>query len=450
MDLPVNQASSPLLSSRQSLPTRQSHVSVSDSPASSHHSTSRHPRQDISSRSPSAKRRTNPSISLGSPASTLGPPRRPRQAHTVSPGNAPCSQPIQSQSSTLANLDAFKTSLLQDMKALLQPVSDSIESLNSRLTAFETRPDKIPLNTTASTSSVIEVIDQNPTFTLTSATPADPLYNIESRRITISPALRKQIIEDPEVPQPGPRSRPQPSPRSTLQQDNIHLNNSISGLLQSARGFMENALAPSTHSSYSTAWSSFTQFCEQNRISYTSYNLQLLLAFIAHLRLSLRLAPSSIRCYLAGIQYQFRLQSIPSPLLSSVPEIRLTFRGMEKSLPPSSPSRQPISTDLLLHLIIALRQGCFNPFDDIVMETLCLIAFFGFLRCSEFSTPSTSSFPALGLKRSDLSQIPGNHFILHIRSSKTDQLSQGQSFTPPTVRVGLSSQPLPPGCSSSA
>ncbi|MGH0142528.1 UNVERIFIED_CONTAM: hypothetical protein FKN15_055417 [Acipenser sinensis] len=106
-------------------------------------------------------------------------------------------------------------------------------------------------------------------------------------------------------------------------------------------------------------------------------------------------------------------------------EIRLTLRGMEKSLPPSSPSRQPISTDLLLHLIIALRQGCFNPFDDIVMETLCLIAFFGFLRCSEFSTPSTSSFPALGLKRSDLSQIPGNHFILHIRSSKTDQLSQG-------------------------
>ncbi|MGH0133638.1 UNVERIFIED_CONTAM: hypothetical protein FKN15_056141 [Acipenser sinensis] len=107
-------------------------------------------------------------------------------------------------------------------------------------------------------------------------------------------------------------------------------------------------------------------------------------------------------------------------------EILLTLRGMEKSLPPSTPSRQPISTDLLLRLITSLRQGCFNPFDDIVMETLCLTAFFGFLRCSEFSTPSTSSFPALGLKRSDLSQIPGNHFILHIRSSKTDQLSQAR------------------------
>ncbi|MGH0122600.1 UNVERIFIED_CONTAM: hypothetical protein FKN15_033691 [Acipenser sinensis] len=196
MDLPVNQATSPLLSTRQSLPTRQSHVSASNSPASCHHSTSRHPHQDIGSRSSSAKRRTDPSISPGSPASSLGPPRRPRQAHTVSPGNAPCSQPIQSQPLTLANLDAFKTSLLQDMKALLQPVSDSIESLNSRLTALETHPDKtLPLITTASTSSVIEVIDPNPTFTLTSATPADPLYNIESRRITISLALCKQIIE---------------------------------------------------------------------------------------------------------------------------------------------------------------------------------------------------------------------------------------------------------------
>ena len=59
------------------------------------------------------------------------------------------------------------------------------------------------------------------------------------------------------------------------------------------------------------------------------------------------------------------------------------------------------------------------------METLCLTVAFGFLRCAEFSTPSISSFPALGLKCSDLSQIPGNHFILFIRSSKTVQLSQG-------------------------
>ncbi|MGH0146938.1 UNVERIFIED_CONTAM: hypothetical protein FKN15_009847 [Acipenser sinensis] len=73
---------------------------------------------------------------------------------------------------------------------------------------------------------------------------------------------------------------------------------------------------------------------------------------------------------------------------------------------------------------VTTGSGCFNLFNDIVMETLCLTAAFGFLRCTEFSTPSTSSFPPLVLKRSDLSQILGNHFILHIRSSKTVQLNQ--------------------------
>ncbi|KAK6473498.1 hypothetical protein HHUSO_G26938, partial [Huso huso] len=88
----------------------------------------------------------------------------------------------------------------------------------------------------------------------------------------------------------------------------------------------------------------------------------------------------------------------------------------------------PISTDLLLCLITALQQGCFNVFNDIVMETLCLTAAFGFLRCAEFSTPSTSSFPALGLKRSDLSQSPETTLSSTSDLQKTVHLSQGFSI----------------------
>ncbi|MGH0157107.1 UNVERIFIED_CONTAM: hypothetical protein FKN15_032860 [Acipenser sinensis] len=91
------------------------------------------------------------------------------------------------------------------------------------------------------------------------------LTSLKSPEITFSYSSglqNRQLHQDPEVPQPCPRSRPQTSSRTTLQQNNIQLNNSLSVLLQSARGFMENALAPSTRSSYSTAWSSFTHFCE--------------------------------------------------------------------------------------------------------------------------------------------------------------------------------------------
>ncbi|MGH0191659.1 UNVERIFIED_CONTAM: hypothetical protein FKN15_068504 [Acipenser sinensis] len=83
------------------------------------------------------------------------------------------------------------------------------------------------------------------------------------------------------------------------------------------------AFAPSTRSSHSTVWSSFTTFCAQIRISLTTYNLQHLLTFITYLRLSLNLAPSSIRNYLSGIQHQFRLQVISHGHCSSssVPSI---------------------------------------------------------------------------------------------------------------------------------
>ncbi|RXM95228.1 hypothetical protein EOD39_17113 [Acipenser ruthenus] len=97
----------------------------------------------------------------------------------------------------------------------------------------------------------------------------------------------------------------------------IALQLQVPGLLQSAHSFRDNAFAPSTRSSYSTTWSSFTH----NRISLTTYNLQHLLAFITYLRLSLNLAPSSIKNYLSGIQHQFCLQ-YPSMLLS-IPVVRL-------------------------------------------------------------------------------------------------------------------------------
>ncbi|RXM32375.1 hypothetical protein EOD39_6184 [Acipenser ruthenus] len=86
-------------------------------------------------------------------------------------------------------------------------------------------------------------------------------------------------------------------------------------------------------------YSSFTSFCAQNRISLTTYNLQHLLAFITDLRLSLNLAPSSIRNYLSGIQHPFRLQS-PSP-----PPAPFNPRGPSENLASSFPSRQPISSE---------------------------------------------------------------------------------------------------------
>lgn len=189
---------------------------------------------------------------------------------------------------------------------------------------------------------------------------------------------------------------------------------------------MASALAPSTRSSYSTGWACYVTFCLQSRINPTPFNQDWIMAFIVHAKDSLHLAPATIRLYLSGIQHQFRLMSINSPTLLSIPAVRLLLRGISKCSPAPSSARLPISIDILSKLISILRHGCFSPFDDLTMEVICLSAFFGFLRCSEYTVPSIASFPTLGIRCSDLKLIPDSHFILFLRISKTDQLRQGQ------------------------
>ncbi|MGH0152829.1 UNVERIFIED_CONTAM: hypothetical protein FKN15_059294 [Acipenser sinensis] len=93
--------------------------------------------------------------------------------------------------------DTFRISIMQDMKALLQPITDSMRDMNARLGSLEARSSPAPLPVLTTSSSIIEVIDLTPSFTLSSAAPVNPQQSFGSRRITVSPALRKQIIEGP-------------------------------------------------------------------------------------------------------------------------------------------------------------------------------------------------------------------------------------------------------------
>ncbi|MGH0133830.1 UNVERIFIED_CONTAM: hypothetical protein FKN15_053824 [Acipenser sinensis] len=71
--------------------------------------------------------------------------------------------------------------------------------------------------------------------------------------------------------------------------------------------------------------------------------------------------------------------SVPSPTILSIPVVHLTLRNLQK-LPPAASSHLPISTDILHSLISILWKGFFSPYEDLLMVTICLTAFFGFLR----------------------------------------------------------------------
>ncbi|MGH0138328.1 UNVERIFIED_CONTAM: hypothetical protein FKN15_010529 [Acipenser sinensis] len=81
----------------------------------------------------------------------------------------------------------------------------------------------------------------------------------------------------------------------------------------------------------------------------------------------------------------------------------------------------------LLQPVLGLWASCFSLYEDLLMETICRTAAFGFLRVSEFTVPSASSFPTAGIRLCDLSRISNSDFIIRLCTSKTDQLQRGGS-----------------------
>ncbi|RXM96590.1 Somatotropin-2 [Acipenser ruthenus] len=72
--------------------------------------------------------------------------------------------------------DTFRISIMQDIKALLQPTTNSMWDMNARLGSLETHSSPAPPPVHTTSSSIIEVIDPTPSFTLSSAAPVEPLF----------------------------------------------------------------------------------------------------------------------------------------------------------------------------------------------------------------------------------------------------------------------------------
>ncbi|MGH0178108.1 UNVERIFIED_CONTAM: hypothetical protein FKN15_076393 [Acipenser sinensis] len=141
----------------------------------------------------------------------------------------------------------------------------------------------------------------------------------------------------PEVPQPNSRSRSQHAAGAFVQPANIQLNSTLSGLLQSARCFMESALAPSTRSAYSIAWSSFTTFYAQNRISHSISSTSWPLSHISVCHSTWLLPPQEL-----PIRHPV---SVPPSVPSGIAAAQKSFVSMPGVGAPSPPGPPKVSTN---------------------------------------------------------------------------------------------------------
>ena len=145
------------------------------------------------------------------------------------------------------------------------------------------------------------------------------------------------------------------------------------------------------------------------------------------------LAPSTIRVYTAAVAAIHRAQGLPDPSRhNSI--LALVKRGMSRVSQHRQATRNPITPRVLRRILQATQQFkhlCRQ--DRRMLRAAFCTAFSGFLRVSEFTSPSHRAFdPSLHTTLKDL-QWHKNHVSLFLKRSKTDQQGRGVSICLPKV-----------------
>ena len=160
-----------------------------------------------------------------------------------------------------------------------------------------------------------------------------------------------------------------------------------------AQHFFNNGLAASTRYTYSTGQQRFKTFCQAINASILPTSEATLTLFITHLATE-NISYKTIKVYLSAVRHMHVSAGMFSEFCQQLtPCLQLTLKGIQRSQAVShSPKpRLPITLQLLQNIYTYLSQQphCYN---NILMWAACCLAFFGFLRVSEFTTPSDTHY----------------------------------------------------------
>jgi hypothetical protein len=195
---------------------------------------------------------------------------------------------------------------------------------------------------------------------------------------------------------------------------------------------MTDSIAKSTMKSYNSALKAYERFMQLNNVSWT-YKPPIsecsLLSFVTYCFNSLNLSYSTIKLYLAGLRFHYICAGVANPFEvpsangAMLPRLQMVLRGIKKNDKPRSKVRLPITIELLHSICSRLSQGLFNSFLDQMLITACVTAFFGFLRCGEF-TCNPNFDPQVNLSLNNI-QFRQDHAVITLQQSKTDPFRQG-------------------------
>lgn len=199
--------------------------------------------------------------------------------------------------------------------------------------------------------------------------------------------------------------------------------------------YCKHALAPATQASYSTGVNCYFNFLALHgtiQAPTRKPSEELLIYFVAHCAQNLNLAYPTIKSYLAGIRNFYIAKGFRHPFLTSdgspFLKLQLVITGIRKQQAKPSKPRLPI-TGHILKTIVNNKQILFGTYLDLLIKTACTMAYFGFLRCGEFTCLTKRFDPGSNLCMSDITIYYHANVSVRARvvlkSSKTDPFRQG-------------------------
>ena len=227
--------------------------------------------------------------------------------------------------------------------------------------------------------------------------------------------IRTKITKHHAVPPPRPNSRCGTNSCSQVSTD---------PLAHRLAFLQSQAIANSTRRSYQAGIRRYSAFCTSKGwqcFPATENTLRFFAAYLAD-----QVSFKTIKLYLAGIRFAHTENSLPDPF-QEAPLLHLLLRGIKRTVGLSSRQRLPITMSLLRQIKEELaRASDLLPSDKLMLWSAFTLAFYGFLRSSEFTAPSATQFnPLVHLSNSDVSFNSGGCLTLHLKSSKTDPYRQG-------------------------
>lgn len=146
----------------------------------------------------------------------------------------------------------------------------------------------------------------------------------------------------------------------------------------------------------------------------------------------------TIKVYLAGVRLWHVLEGLPDP--TQDPRLHYAIVGIKRQQGDNTRRRLPITISVLKSIKSRLHHFAFDIADKRMLWAASCVAFYGFLRASEFTCQAKNRFdPDQSLLRQDIIRTD-TMFLLKVKASKTDPFRRG--LTVPLAQTNTSTCPV--------